>query len=298
MKKVIVDIGSSTVKVYKYEGQKLELVLSKSFHFKEHYTPERGLHFNDEEGLIRLLERVNANYFNYQIEAVATGVFRKLSQEQLQGLQSESRKRAKIEIKIISHEDENRFLEKALVGRAKIEKPILLLNIGGSTTELILAQNGQIIDRQNLELGIGQINGQFPEINSSLNTALTARIKQSVLAQLPKMAGSVAIAIFSGGEETFMERLGYPLVANHLFIDQNHRKLIGYDEFCQYNELVLYLKNIEELEKFYPENPEWVNGSRACELIAEVVFGEYGIKYIIPSDANLVHGIITEQLEQ
>ncbi|MCX6808455.1 MAG: hypothetical protein NTW50_02200 [Candidatus Berkelbacteria bacterium] len=109
MKKVIVEIGSSVVRVHKYEDDQSELVLEKEFQFKKNYSPNRGLNFNDEEGLIRLLERVNANYFNYSVEAFATGIFRELSDDQLKELQSESRKRAKIEILIISPEEENYF---------------------------------------------------------------------------------------------------------------------------------------------------------------------------------------------
>jgi hypothetical protein len=296
MKKVIVDIGSSTVKVYKFEDGKSEIVIQKSFNFKDNYSQRMGLHFNDEEGLVRFLERVNANYFNYSIEAYATGIFRQLSAAQLGELQLESRKRAKIEIKILTHEEENYYLEKAFLGRARTPKTLLLLNIGGATTELVLVKDGAVIDRVNLEIGVGVVNGQFPELNDTPSLPFVKDIKRFIMNILPDMSGNVEIAIFSGGELHFMELLDYCLEPNRIFMDNLHPKMITLSNFIAGNQEVIFEKSVEDMALLYPDNPKWVSGSRACEIIAESIFEKYGVEYIIPSDANLADGIIADML--
>lgn len=113
MKKIFVDISSNTVKVYKFEDGKLELVISKQFGFRQNFSKQRGLNFNDEEGLVRLLERVNANYFTYQIEVYARGIFRDLSQEQFSELHREAQKRAKADVVIVTEDEERNYLKLA-----------------------------------------------------------------------------------------------------------------------------------------------------------------------------------------
>jgi hypothetical protein len=43
MEKILIDIGSSTVKVYKYSNGKLNLILQRSLYFKEGFDPEGGI---------------------------------------------------------------------------------------------------------------------------------------------------------------------------------------------------------------------------------------------------------------
>lgn len=105
MNKVFVDVDSKTVKVYRYEDDKIDLVLEKDIDFLGNFDPIRGLHFNDEEALVRLLERVAANYFAYKIELFARGIFSELKPEFLDPLKSEILKRAKMEMQIVSEDD-------------------------------------------------------------------------------------------------------------------------------------------------------------------------------------------------
>jgi len=46
MKKILIDVGSSTVKVYKYFDNNLSLVLQRSLYFKEGFDPEGGINPN------------------------------------------------------------------------------------------------------------------------------------------------------------------------------------------------------------------------------------------------------------
>jgi len=50
--------------------------------------------------------------------------------------------------------------------------------------------------------------------------------------------------------------------------------------------------SVKELEKLMPENPTRMNGARACSAFAQSICEKYGIKIIIPSNSNLIDGVI------
>jgi len=101
MERIVVNIDSRGVRVFGVMGEDRELILEKQIDFAGNYNPSRGLHFNDEEALIRLLERVSANYFNKRIEANVSGVFVKLERRFFEELKREAFKRSKIELQLV-----------------------------------------------------------------------------------------------------------------------------------------------------------------------------------------------------
>lgn len=98
MKKILVKIGPDGVEVYKENETNRELIIQKEIAFSDNFNEIRGLNFNDEEALVRLLERVSANYFDCKIEAEASEFFRHIKPSFLVDLKKEIKRRAKIEI--------------------------------------------------------------------------------------------------------------------------------------------------------------------------------------------------------
>ena len=41
-----------------------------------------------------------------------------------------------------------------------------------------------------------------------------------------------------------------------------------------------------------PSNPLWMHGARACSAIAQGIVKRFEVKNIIPSDSNMIHGVI------
>jgi hypothetical protein len=100
MRKVLVDIHSYGVDVYSSENSKIVLLLKKEIPFLENYKVDRGFHFNDEESLVRLMERLATNYFDCKVEAYAREIFEELPRNYFDEIASEVYKRSKIEIKL------------------------------------------------------------------------------------------------------------------------------------------------------------------------------------------------------
>jgi hypothetical protein len=44
-----------------------------------------------------------------------------------------------------------------------------------------------------------------------------------------------------------------------------------------------------------PENPKWMHGARPCSAIAQAICEKYNIEKIIPSDSNIIHGIVRQE---
>ena len=101
MERIVVLVDSAGVKVLSVNGENHELLLEKQIDFLGNYNASRGLHFNDEEALIRLLERISANYFNKKVEARASGIFEKLDRRFFEALKKEAFKRSRIELQLV-----------------------------------------------------------------------------------------------------------------------------------------------------------------------------------------------------
>lgn len=100
MERILVNINSGGVCVLGVRGEEEQIILERQIDFIGNFHPSRGLHFNDEEALIRLLERISANYFDKRIEAKASGIFEKLDRRFFEELKREAFKRSKIELQL------------------------------------------------------------------------------------------------------------------------------------------------------------------------------------------------------
>ena len=109
--------------------------------------------------------------------------------------------------------------------------------------------------------------------------------------KLPQIKTTVPIAIYNGGELTYMKVAGYNLRENSIFKDVDHPKMISINDFQLRNHEIFHTVQISELEKYMPNDPLWMHGARACSAIAQAICEKFQVKTIIPSDSNTVHGM-------
>ncbi|MDT7868385.1 MAG: hypothetical protein RQ894_00995 [Candidatus Pacebacteria bacterium] len=226
MEKILVDIGSSTVKVYKYSNGKLSLALQKSLYFKEGFDPEKGISQENKKELFEILEKVKEENKDIPIRLYATGIFRKLAPETKVNFIDEVFLRTGLYFNIIDQDLENFYLEMALVGKCNLNEPLLLINIGGGSTELVVMYGKEAIERVNLDFGVGKILTDFPQINDEFSKVKLEEVVNYVKNLLPKVQNKPKIAFYTGGELTYMKLANYPLKKNNLFEDEDHPFLI------------------------------------------------------------------------
>ena len=52
--------------------------------------------------------------------------------------------------------------------------------------------------------------------------------------------------------------------------------------------------SIDELYELMPSNPKWMDGARSGAIIPLPLFRKANVKWIIPSDLNLINGVIND----
>jgi len=239
------DIGSSTIKLYKYE-EELEQIEEKSILFKTGFS-ESGVTLDNIKKLLEfvklLKERYKLNKENAEI--YATGIWRKIPRQQLELLINE--------FKNLGLE----FIFRHRIPRQRIKTKKLKI-YSGIKQEEILQYIIDLLKDESLEL-------------------------------------NCKIAIHTGGELRFQKLVKYKLQENRFFNDGIHKLYVTYEDFDKKNKELLYNTTLEELHNLMPQNPTWMDGAKAGIMLGQAIFKKANIEYIIPSDLNLIHGVIKEK---
>lgn len=294
---ILIDVGSFTIKTYKYANRELVHLHNFSVNFKKDFSPESGISAENKHKLFDHINRVQKEHQDKKIKVFATAVFRKLSHQGRTEFKDEFYRATGLFFNVIEQDLENFYLERALVDKCNMNEPILLINIGGGSTELVVIKDKEPIEKANIDLGVGNINALFSGINNEFSTTSLANIVDYVKEQLPQLKNTFRYAIYSGGELTYMRLVDYPLLANTLFEDADHPHMILFDAFADKNTELFDNIKMSELESLMPENPTWMHGARGCSALAQAICEMYHVEFIVPSDADLIHGVVRQELK-
>ena len=64
MEKIIVEVGSTCIKVDKYDGSKIDRIKEKTIQFKRHYNEDKSLRKSDINELINFIKELKINDYN------------------------------------------------------------------------------------------------------------------------------------------------------------------------------------------------------------------------------------------
>lgn len=296
MRSYYIDLGSSTIKVYRYEND-LELIEEYSIYFKNGFDREKGI---SKSNLMELCDyfgeiknRYDLKYYNTNI--FVTGIFRNLTQKRKQDLVKLFNEKFDLHFNIISHGIENYYLTKAMENDYN-NKKVLIINMGGKTTELVTFVGDKITDTKNLTIGVADLLNNFDKVNDKYSGDTVEDMENFVAQKLSniKLDNDYDCAIFTGGEERFELLVGFNLVNNTLFDDNIHKYMLSLEDYIKGTEKVFYNISLEELYELMPGNPKWMDGARSGAIIPLVLFKMANVKWIIPSDLNLINGVIND----
>ena len=296
MQNYYIDLGSSTIKVYCYENE-LKLLEEYSIYFKNDFDVEKGISENNLKELCDYFEKIknkyNLKYYNTNI--FVTGIFRSLIPERKQDLVKLFNDKFDLHFNIISHGIENYYLAKAMENNYN-NKKVLIINMGGKTTELVTFIGDKITDTKNLNIGVADLLNNFDKVNEKYSGNTVEEMEKFVADRLSniKLDKDYDCAIFTGGEERFELLTGFNLVDNNLFNDNIHKYMVSLEEYIKGTEKVFYDISMEELYNLMPSNPKWMDGARSGAIIPLVLFKMANVKWIIPSDLNLINGVIND----
>lgn len=292
-----IDLGSSTIKVYQYQ-EKLVLLEEHSIYFKNDFDSERGISPSNLEELCRyfdeLLDKYHFRYENTHI--FVTGIFRNLNSDRRCELVKLFNEKFDLHFNIISHGIENYYLAKAMEHDYN-DKKVLIINMGGKTTELVTYHHGKVTDTKNLTIGVAEMLNQFSKVNDSISGNSVEEMENFVLDKLSSVSfdDDYDCAIFTGGEERFELLTKFPLVKNTLFDDGIHSYMISLEDYVMATKRVFFEYTMDDLYKLMPSNPKWMDGARSGAVLPLAIFRKANIPWIVPSDLNLIHGVIRDE---
>ncbi len=294
-KRLLIDMGSSTVKVYEHTSGSVSPLLARSIPFKTDFDSVKGISESAKEELFELIAEVKKKNPETSIKLFATALYRKLEPEARKAFVDEFFIRTGLFFNIIPQELESFYLQVALVGKYQTNELVLLINIGGGSTELVVMYGKEAIETKNIDLGVGTVLTEFPKINDQKSGVTLDIVVKFVSERLPELDNKVKTALYSGGELTYMQVAKYKLHDNKLFKDEDHPSVISLKDFSSKNKEVFEKTNLKELERLMPDNPTWMHGARACSALAQAICEKYGIETIVPSNSNLINGAARQE---
>jgi len=295
MNKILIDIGSSTIKIYKSTQEEVSLLVQRTIPFKDGFDSEGGISDLAKKELFELIDSVKEENKSLPIKIYTTGIFRKLTDAARISFIDEFFERTGLLFNIISQDLENFYLEMALAGKCQLNEPILLINIGGGSTELVVMYGKEAVERKNIDLGVRAINTKFPQINEEMSKITLQEAINFIRENLPDLSNKVKVAFYTGGELNYMQLASYVLKPNRLFKDNDHPSLISVVDFSKRNKEIFEKVFLKELESLMPNNPKWMHGARGCSAIAQAICQRYQIQTIIPSNSNIINGVARQE---
>ncbi len=296
MKEYYIDLGSSTIKVYEYRNE-LKLIEEYSIYFKNDFDSKKGISSNNLDELCDFFENLK-NKYNLKYENThifVTGIFRNLCYQKRTEMVKLFNDRFDLFFNIISHGIENYYLAKAMENDYN-DKKVLIINMGGKTTELVTFEGSKITDTKNLNIGVADLLNNFNKVNEQVSKNTIEEMDKFVEEKLSdiKLDNDYDCCIFTGGEERFELLTGFNLVENTLFNDGVHKYMLSLEDYISGTEKVFYEITLDELYKLMPNNPKWMDGARSGAIIPLTLFKKANVKWIIPSDLNLINGVIND----
>jgi len=291
-----IDLGSSTIKTYRF-GDKLELVEEYSIYFKNGFSEEFGISEENKKALYEYFKSIKDKYcLQYENTNIyATGIFRNLNADQRNELVKYFNDMFDLHFNVISHGIENYYLGKAMEADYNGNK-VMIINMGGKTTEIVTIVNNEITERHNLKIGVADLLNAFPTVNDTYASVKTEELVDFVKEKIADVNFDTDYdcAIFTGGELRFEKLTEYNLVPNTLFSDNIHEYMLSFEDFVEGNKNVFYNISLQELYNLMPGNPKWMDGARPGAVLPQAIFEKAKITKIIPSDLNLIDGVIKD----
>jgi len=295
--KYYIDLGSSTIKIYQSKKEIPTLIEEKNIYFKEYFIEEEGISRKNYQLLMLYMKQLVQKYGLNQehCKIYATGIWRNISQEQYEMLRADFREIG-LKFNVISQEEETFYFEKAMQGIYDSKK-VFMVNMGGKTTEIMVYNKGNVVTKKRLSIGITEILNHFPTINETKNKLNIEEILNYALEMLTEenIDFGCDCGIFTGGELRFQKLIKYNLKPNAMFHDGVHEYMISYQNFAKKNKELLERMSLADLYLLMPNNKKWMNGAKATAILAQAIFKKANIPYIIPSDLNIINGILKEE---
>ncbi len=299
MEEIIIDIGSGNIKAYSINIMKeIKKIYIKNIMFKKNASREKGIAEEDEKELINAIKEIKNRNMGIPIYAYATSIFRIINKEKLEELQIKIMEATGVKINVISQQEEEEYMAKAVGNICELDEPYLVCCVGGSSTEMIVMQQGKIIEQLTEEFATGDMLKKFPQIaedKPNINIEDMYKYIKENFKILPKT--KCRYAIFTGFHLMYNTVAENKMNKNNFFARKDIPYYLTVDQFNNNNEELIKTRSLNSLKEKYPENPSFMNGVRGANTIVSYILEQVGAEFYFPTNLNMINGIV-EKLQE
>lgn len=291
MDKIIVEVGSTCIKVDKFDGNNIEKLNGKTIQFKKHYNEDKKIRESDIQELIKSINDLKA--ISKDIYVCGTSIFRSLDETEKNEFLNRFKTETGYNFNIISQEKEN---ELTVFGTTRfVEDKVCVFIGGGGSTEISIYDNG-IKESINTKIGVIDIMQKYPDLaediaKTDLDT-VKACIKEKL--NLPKEKADILI-LAGGGHEKFARYSGIKYETNTLYNDVASPIMMDIETRKKETERYYKAISLDDIRNKV-NDPDWWYATRAMSAFVLVVAEEIGAKYIVPTDIAMVYGLLNGEI--
>ena len=284
----IIEIGSNNTKIHIYKEEKLIYEKTITIEFKKNYQIKKQI---NEEDLNKLYEVIkNALTYTNNVNIYGCSIFRNISNEELDEINKKIYEKFKLEIQVVSQEDEANYTALGCYKNIEYNENICIFIGGGGSTELIFVKNKEVIAKKYYDFGVVDITNKFESLKNDIPTCSFSEVYDYVDDLIGKIDIKADILILAGGDHLyFYNNERYNLMENTLYKNEKQKYMLTIEMSDNYdkNALVTSLDKI----RANSDNPKWFDGSRAMKVLTNLISHKIESKYIVPTKINMEDGL-------
>lgn len=284
----IIEIGSNNIKIHIYKEEKLIYEKTITIEFKKNYQIKKQI---NEEDLNKLYEVIkNALTYTNNVNIYGCSIFRNISNEELDEINKKIYEKFKLEIQVVSQEDEANYTALGCYKNIEYNENICIFIGGGGSTELIFVKNKEVIAKKYYDFGVVDITNKFESLKNDIPTCSFSEVYDYVDDLIGKIDIKADILILAGGDHLYWyNNARYNLMENTLYKNEKQKYMLTIEMSDNYdkNALVTSLDKI----RANSDNPKWFDGSRAMKVLTNLISHKIESKYIVPTKINMEDGL-------
>lgn len=290
MKEVIaiIEIGSNNTKTHVYEGEKSVYENTATIEFKKNYKINKKISEDDLEKLCTQIEK--AFSYTKNVYVFGCSIFRSLSEYELNEINDYLYNKFNLKISVVSQEEEASLTALGCYSDIEFDGNVCVFIGGGGSTELLIINNKEIVDKKYFDFGVVDITSKF----SSLKEDIPVCTFDEVYSYIDSLVGDFNVKcdllILAGGDHLYWyNNARYDLLKNTLYENDKQEFMITIDMSDKYDRDA-YVSSLNRVRE-NSDNPLWFDGSRAMKAITNVISHKIDAKYIVPTRINMEDGL-------
>jgi exopolyphosphatase / guanosine-5'-triphosphate,3'-diphosphate pyrophosphatase len=233
------------------------------------------------------------------LRAVATSAVREATNATT--FVSRARDEAGVDVEVVSGVEEARLIHLGVLQALPVfDRKLLLCDIGGGSTELLLGHKGEVIDARSFKIGAVRLTDRFfgeGRIRGGEKKACRAWVRSAIAPFLqPVERAGFEVAIASSGSAETVARLSQGLRGQKPLRTYNGFEITA-DEVHDVCELLANTRP-EDRTELEGMDPKRADIALAGALILDEVVNAFGIQSLIISDFALREGILLDTVSR